>query len=192
VRYQVLFVIDLKSRRVAIAGIVRDLHQAWVLNALRGLFDPIDGLLRNARYLIHDRDPLFGAEFTQFLRARATKSVRLPSRSPNLHAFAERFVGSIRRECLARVIPLGEQHLRRLVAEYAEHYNAERNHQGVGNRLLTAHERAVSPAVVGPVNRRERLGGLLSSRPSPVSRRSPRCRPWAVRPRSRYCRSIRQ
>jgi len=90
------------------------------------------------------------------------RSVRLPSSSPNLNAYAERFVGSIRRECLSRVIPLGERHLRVLVAEYVEHYNLERNHQGLGNRLIGSACAPPANDVNGGVNRRERLGGLLS------------------------------
>jgi putative transposase len=90
------------------------------------------------------------------------RSVRLPSRSPNLNAYAERFVGSIRRECLSRVIPLGERHLRLLVSEYVAHYNLERNHQGLGNRLIGAALAAPANEVQGGVRRRERLGGLLS------------------------------
>jgi transposase InsO family protein len=87
------------------------------------------------------------------------KLVRLPPRSPNLNAYAERFVGSIRRECLDRVIPLGERHLREVVHQYIVHYNAERNHQGLGNRLL---EPAIAANASGPIQRRQRLGGLLS------------------------------
>jgi putative transposase len=161
VRHHVFFVIDLKTRAVAVAGITGDLHQAWVVAATRGLLDAVDGFLKDARFLIHDRDPVFGKAFTELLRAGGVRSVRLPSRSPNLNAYAERFVGSIRRECLSRVIPLGERHLRVLVAEYVEHYNLERNHQGIGNRLIGA---AIAPTndVGGVVQRRERLGGLLS------------------------------
>jgi transposase InsO family protein len=85
--------------------------------------------------------------------------VKLPSRSPNLNAYAERFVRSIRSEFLAQVIPIGEAHLRRAVREYVEHYHGERNHQGIGNRLI-------DPPVgesrrVGSIECRERLGGLL-------------------------------
>lgn len=104
--------------------------------------------------MIHDRDPVFGKAFTEPLRSGGVRSVRLPSRSPNLNAYAERFVGSIRRECLSRVIPLGERHLRVLVAEYVEHYNLERNHQGVGNRLL-------GPALAAPAND---VGGAVRRR----------------------------
>jgi putative transposase len=95
------------------------------------------------------------------------KPVRLPSKSPNLNAFAERFVGSIRRGCLNRVIPLGERHRRELVSEYVAHYHLERPHQGLGNRLIAAEK--LRPAnddgrsgAVGAVRRRERLDGLLS------------------------------
>jgi transposase InsO family protein len=140
VRYRVLVVIDITTRRVEIAGISRDPHQDWVKNALRGLLDPADGFLRHVRFLIHDRDPLFGGVVSRLLKSAAVKPVRLPSKSPNLNAFAERFVGSIRRECLNRVIPLGERHLRELVREYVTHYHQERPHQGLGNRVIAAEE----------------------------------------------------
>ena len=162
VRYHVFFVIELKTRAVQVAGITHDLHQAWVVQAARGLLDAVDGFLKDARFLIHDRDPVFCKAFSRLLKSGGVRGVRLPSRSPNLNAFAERFVGSIRRECLSRVIPLGERHLRVLVAEYVEHYNLERNHQGVGNRLLGPALAAPANDVGGAVRRRERLGGLLS------------------------------
>jgi putative transposase len=137
VRYFVLFVIDLKSRRVHIAGIAHQVYGKWTEQVARSLTDPIDGFLRRARYLIHDRDPLFTRRFAEILKASGVSALRLPARSPNLNAFAERFVRSVRQECLRKVIPLGERHLREVVAEYVEHYNGERNHQGLGNRLIT-------------------------------------------------------
>jgi putative transposase len=87
------------------------------------------------------------------------KVVRLPARSPNLNAFAERFVHSVKTECLDRLIPLGETHLRRAILEYTKHYHEERNHQGVDNELIAP---AKATNGVGEVSRRERLGGLLS------------------------------
>ena len=87
------------------------------------------------------------------------KVVRLPARSPNLNAYAERFVGSIRRECLSKLIPLGDRHLRHANLQFIRHYNAERNHQGVGNRLL---EPVIAANGSGPIQRRKRLGGILS------------------------------
>jgi putative transposase len=90
----------------------------------------------------------------------ARRRVRLPPRSPNLNAYAERFIGSARRECLARVIPLGERHLRNLLHEYVDHYHTERNHQALGNKLIDA--MAVNAATSGRVVRRRRLGGVLN------------------------------
>jgi putative transposase len=82
--------------------------------------------------------------------------VRLSSRSPNLNAYAERFVRSIKSECLAQIIPIGEAHLRRAVREYVEHYHGERNHQGIGNRLINSSIDASRK--VGSIECRERLG----------------------------------
>ena len=157
VRYFVLFVIDLKSRRVKIAGIHHDPDGGWMLQIGRNLTDPEDGFLLDAKVLIHDRDPLFTKQFRQLLRESGVQPHRLPARSPNLNAYAERFVRSIKDECLSRVIPLGEAHLRWLVREYVVHYNTERNHQGLGNRLIDP------PASFGSgtVRRRDRVGGLL-------------------------------
>ena len=115
--------------------------------------------LRQSRYLIHDRDPLFTRAFRAPLESSGVRAVRLSSRSPNLNAYAERFVRSIKSECLGQVIPLGEAHLRRAVREYVEHYHEERNHQGIGNRRIrgSTDQRGLS----GPIECRERLGGIL-------------------------------
>jgi transposase InsO family protein len=86
--------------------------------------------------------------------------VRLPARSPNLNAFAERFVRSIKQECLRHIIPLGERHLRAVLRDFVEHYHAERNHQGLGNVIPFPSREPASP--VGPIARRERLGGILN------------------------------
>jgi putative transposase len=160
VRFPVLFAIDLASRKVAVAGIVHQPHEAWMMQIGRNLTDAVDGFLSKHRYLIMDRDPLFTHAFRTMLAASGVKSVRLPARSPNLNAFAERFVGSVRCDCLARVIPLGERHLRQLVIEYVDHYHAERNHQGLRNTLIAPmnNNAANSRSIV----RRQRLGGLLN------------------------------
>jgi transposase InsO family protein len=159
-RYLVLFVIDLKTRRVEIAGIVRDPNGEWMRQVARNLIDAGDGFLRDAMYLIHDRDPLFTSVFAFVLRSGGVNTVRLPARSPNLNAYAERFVRSVRSECLSKIIPLGEGHLRRVVREYTEHYHLERNHQGLGNRLIDRSCRG--PWRVDRIERRARLGGLLN------------------------------
>ena len=87
-------------------------------------------------YLILDRDPLYTAAFRRLLRDSGVKPLRLPARSPNLNAFAERFVGSVKSECLARIVPLGEAHLRAAVRAFVDHYHEERPHQGLGNELI--------------------------------------------------------
>jgi putative transposase len=107
VRFLVFFVIDLRSRRVKIAGIAPDPDGRWMKQMARNLTDAEDGFLVATRYLIHDLGPLFTAEFRQILRHDGVKSVKLPAQSPDLNAYAERFVRSIREECLSRVIALG-------------------------------------------------------------------------------------
>ena len=137
VRYHVLFVIDIATRCVCIGGITSDPNGEWMKQVARNLTDMWDGFLLGKRYLIHDRDPLFTEAVRGPLRDSGVKPLRLPANSPNLNAYAERFVLSIRRECLDRFVPLSERHLRTAVTEYVVHYHTERNHQGLGNELLT-------------------------------------------------------
>jgi putative transposase len=159
VRYHVLFVIDIESRRVEIAGIVHNPHGDWMKQIARNLTDGFDGFLRGTRYLIHDRDPLFTKDFRDILQTTGVKCIKLPARSPDLSSFAERFVLSIKSESLDRIVPLGERHLRRAVTEFAEHYHFERNHQGIGNQLIMPPSMPVNENA--PVQCRERLGGIL-------------------------------
>ncbi len=158
-RYLVFFVIDLPTRRVEIAGIKPVPDGRWMAQVARNLVNEVSGFLRAKTHLILDRDPLFTAQFRAILKSGGVKVVRLPARSPNLNAYAERFVLSIKSECLSRIIPLSERHLRHAINEYVDHYHFERTHQGLGNRLIDG----VSETRAGPVKRRERLGGLLSS-----------------------------
>ncbi len=153
VRYVVLFVIDLESRRVHIAGVVRQPHSAWMKQVARNLTDAVDGFLHGKRYLLHDRDPLFTHDVRELLCSAGVECLRLPAHSPNLNAFAERFVLSIKSECLNKLVPLGERHLRLAVSEFVEHYHLERNHQGLDNRLITAPTTPVNDnAAAEPVN----------------------------------------
>ena len=126
----------------------------------RNLTDAEDGFLNASRYLIHDRDPLFTKSFRETLGSSGVETVKLPARSPNLNAHAERFVRSVKSECLAQIIPLGERHLRHAVREYTEHYHVERNHQGIDNKLIDDQRGAVN--LNGGVERCERLGGMLN------------------------------
>ena len=140
VRYVVLFVMKLKTRTVEIAGITRQPDANWMTQVARNLTDAEDGFLRGVHYLILDRDPLYTVAFRDRLRDSGVTPVRLPARSPNLNAFAERFVGSVKSECLARMVPLGEGHLRAAVRAFVDHYHEERPHQGLGNELHRAHD----------------------------------------------------
>lgn len=126
----------------------------------RNLIDPWAGFLRSSRYLIHDRATVFSEPFRQLLRSAQVEGMRLPARSPNLNAFAERFVRTIREECLDRMVFFGEDSLRRAVEEFVVHYSAERNRQSLGNRIIQP-EVPTFPAV-GEICRRRRLGGLLN------------------------------
>jgi putative transposase len=159
VRYHVLFLMELKTRRVHVAEISQDPCDEWMAQIARNLTDAYDGFLRNAKILILDRDPLFTAQFRRMLKDRGVRVVRLPRESPNLNAYVERWVLSIRREVLDRIIPLGERHLRRAIGQFVAHYHAERNHQGLDGKLIEP-----EPGVgvnEGRVLCRLRLGGLL-------------------------------
>jgi putative transposase len=159
VRYFVLFIIDLQTRRIEIAGIAPQPNGEWMKQIARNLTDADNGFLNEARYLIHDRDPLFTQAFSELLKSSSVKTVKLPARSPNLNAYAERFVRSIKSECLAQIIPLGERHLRKAVKEYTKHYHCERNHQGLDNQLIEKPRDA--PNMNHAVECAERLGGIL-------------------------------
>ena len=124
-RHIVLFVIELKKRPVKIADIYHQPYGECVEQMARNLSADFDGFLLHATYLIHDRDPLCTRAFDEILRSCGIKPIKLPPKSPNLNSYAERFVRSIKRECLNRVIPLGEDHLRLIVGQYVEHYHCE-------------------------------------------------------------------
>ncbi len=159
-RFHVFFIIDLATRRVRIAGMTDQPCGECVTRCGRPLIDGFDGFLLGHRVLIHDRDPLFAESFRVLMKSAGIECVRLPPRSPNLNAYAERFVRSIKEECLSKIIPIGERHLRRAIDEYVAHYHLDRNHQGLGNRLIDSEPSEV-PAT--RVESRERLGGILRS-----------------------------
>jgi len=159
-RFIVLFLIDLSTRRVQVAGISAVANGLWMNQLARNLTDSVDGLLIGKRYLIHDRDPLFTHEFLSTLKVVGIESVKLPPRSPNLNAYAERFVRSIKQSCLQRLILFGGTSLRTAVQGFVVHYHSERNHQGLDNRLIQPEPDHLENA--GPIQRRERLGGLLN------------------------------
>jgi transposase InsO family protein len=159
VTYYVLFFIHLESRKVDIAGITVHPDEQWMQQMARNATMEGCGVLRDCRHLLHDRDTKYTASFRAIIKSGRVEPLALPARSPNLNAYAERWVRSVKEECLSKIILFGERSLRRALGEYLEHYHAERNHQGRGNVLLFP--RGTNVCRDGPVRCRERLGGLL-------------------------------
>lgn len=149
----------LMTREVHIAGIIPEPCETWMLQTARNPTDACDGFLRGNRFLIHDRSALFTEQFRATLKSAGVAPLRLPVRSPNLNAFAERFVRSIKASCVERMICFGESALRRVVSEFALHYHTERNHPGLENKIIRP-EFTEFPDI-GTIRSRQRLGGLL-------------------------------
>ncbi len=158
VTYYVLFVMHVATRRVHIAGLTPFPHERWMTQVARNLTMADVGFLVDHRYLIHDRDGKYCPVFDTTLTDGGVTPVRLPPRSPNLNPHAERWVRSVKDECLSKLILFGEPALRTALDGYLEHFHRERNHKGKGNLLLFPREEV---GKTGPVRCRERLGGLL-------------------------------
>ena len=159
ITHYILFFIDIASRSVHVAGTTPHPDNAWMTQVARNITDASNGFLRDKRYLLLDRDTKYSDAFRGILVREGIQVIRLP-RSPNLNAFAERFVRSIKEECLTRMIFVGQASLRHAIAQYLTHYHGERNHQGLNNRLLKPLCMVGKPHA--SVKRRERLGGMLS------------------------------
>ncbi len=159
VTFYLLFVIELKTRRVHFAGCTQNPDEAWMTQIARNLTDSIDGCLLGKRYVLMDRDGKFSPKFRGILDDEGAKPLRLPARSPNLNSYMERFMRSLKSESLETMIFFGEKSLCRAVTEYLQNYHSERNHQGLDNELIEPGEEV--GAVAGKIECRERLGGLL-------------------------------
>ena len=160
VTYYVLFFIHLGSRKIHSAGVTPHPNEAWMVQVARNVTMEAWGFLSPGQYLIHDRDGKYCPAFQHILDAAGVTRVPLPPRSPNLNAYAERWVRSVKEECLSQLILFGEASLRHALTQDVAHAHHERHRQGKGNVLLfppVNHdaERA------GPLQCRERLGGLL-------------------------------
>jgi putative transposase len=157
VRHFTLFVIDVATRRVHVAGTTTNPTSTWMEKIARNLTDCEDGFLNGRRFLIIDRDAKFSRTFKSILEGSGVEILLTSYLAPNMNAHAERFVRSIKSECLDQMIFPGRKSLVRAISEYADHYHEERSHQGIGNELISAAE----PQSKGDVASRERLGGLL-------------------------------
>jgi len=158
VTYSTLFGPDLRTRRVHVAGSTPNPDAAFMAQAARCLADPVGGFLVGYRALIRDRDSKWTAPFRGLIEGAGVRVVHTPIHAPNTNACAERFVRSIRDECLNRLILFGKRRLRHTVDQFVAHYYGERNHQGLDNELIAPEHR---PIAGGQVRCRERLGGLL-------------------------------
>jgi hypothetical protein len=154
----VLFFIELSTRRVHVAGTTARPDSAWVTQQARNL--SIAGLLEDRHLLLRDRDAKFSGPFDEVLRTEGLSVVRTPVRAPRANAVAERWVGSVRRECLDHVLIFGRRHLRRVLGAYAEHYNRARPHRSID---LRPPDPAPGPERTDGerIRRRDVLGGLI-------------------------------
>ena len=159
VTYYILFFIHIETRKVVIAGITQHPNERWMKQMARNVTMDEWGFLKNSRYLIHYRDTKYTKSFQEILESAQVKPVKLPARSPNLNAYAERWVRSVKEECLAKLILFGEASLRRALDNYMPHYHEERNHQGKSNVLLFPKKVKSRPDAA--IECHQRLGGLL-------------------------------
>jgi len=154
----VLFFLELGTRRVRLAGCTAHPTTAWVTQPARQLSWQLqDGALA-ARYLIHDRDGKYPPGFDAVFRSEGVEIVRTPYRAPTANAVAERWVGSVRRECLDHLLIVSEAHLRRVLSASVAYYNKVRPHQRLDQRTPAPRAEGTSH---GPIRRRDQLGGLL-------------------------------
>jgi transposase InsO family protein len=159
VTYYTVFVIDLASRRVQILGSTPHPEAMFMQQIVRTLTMAEAGAVPAPQVLICDRDWKWTGDVRRRLGDAGVRVVSTPTRAPNANAYAERFVRSIKEECLHRLIPIGDRHFRRALKEYVEHYHVERNHQGLDNRLIS---RPPVIKMTSRVRRHLRLGGLLN------------------------------
>ena len=164
VTFYTVFVIDLASRRVQIVGSTPHPDEGFMRQVGRTLTAADEGVLVGHRVLICDRDAKWSAPVRERLGEAGIRVVQTPFQAPNANAYAERFVRSIKDECLNRVIPFGERHLRRTIAEYVEHYHRERNHQGLENELIEGATRGGPSRPHSPTSAARRTPQLLLSR----------------------------
>ena len=160
-RLYVLFVMEIESRAVHLLGVSAHPAGAWTAQQARNLLMDLGERAGQFKFLIRDRDSKFTTAFDGVFSGNGTRVIKTPVRSPRANSFAERFVGTLRRECLDHVLILGERHLRKILAEYIRHYNGHRPHQGLQQKPpLRQPGHPVDISV--RIERRQILGGLIS------------------------------
>jgi putative transposase len=167
-RFYILFFIELQSRCVHLAGITANPDGAWVTQQARNLLMRLDDEGVRASFLIRDRDSKFTRDFDEVFRSQAIRVIKAPVRAPLARAHAERWVSSVRRECLDRLLIVGRRHLEGVVRVYTQHYNEHRPHRSLAQRPPLAKPPPMDEWVpsrdqrlADRVRRRDRLGGRL-------------------------------
>jgi transposase InsO family protein len=162
-RLYVLFVVELDRRRVHLAGITAHPTGAWVTQAARNLLMDLDEHARRFRFLIRDRDAKFTAAFDAVFAAAGVETVKIPPRAPRANAYAERWVRTVRTECLDWTLIWNRQHLQRVLTRYLEHYNTSRPHRGIDLEIPVPAPVATVTTLpaAGRIERVDVLGGLI-------------------------------
>jgi len=160
-RVYVLFVMELETRTVPILGVTAHPTGAWTAQQACNLLMCLGARASSFRFLIRDRDSKFTAAFDGIFSGNDTRVVKTPVRSPRANSYAERFVGTLRRECLDHVLILGERHLRSVLAEYVRHYNGHRPHQAL-RQEPPLREPGHAVDITARIERRRILSGLIS------------------------------
>ena len=166
-RLYVLFFIELGRRRVWITGVTAHPHAPWVTQQARNVTGDIVDEGITANFLVRDRDTKYVAGFDEVFRSECAEILRTPFRTPNANAYAERFVRTIRSECLDHLLIVNTRHLERVLRSYARHYNQHRPHQGISQEIpVPTSPSPLMSATPGQsqrrhIRRRDRLGGLI-------------------------------
>ncbi len=158
----VLFFIELRTRRVHVAAVTAHPDSAWVTQQARNLAPALEDRAMPVRFLVHDRDAKYSGAFDEVFRTEGVTVIRTPIRAPRANAFAERWVRTVRTECLDWILVRGRRHLERVLHAYAEHYNAGRPHRGL-DLAAPEDEEPLSISSVAHLHlrRTDRLGGLI-------------------------------
>jgi putative transposase len=161
-RIYVLVFIELSTRRVHLAGCTGNPDKAWMAQQARNFTFDRGERPQPLRFLIHDRDAKFAVVLDEVFRSEGIDAVRTPIRAPRAHAFAERWIRTVRTECLDWLLIFSRRHLEHVLRVYIRHYNRQRPHRALNIRAPEQEEFETTPPSVGAtVRRRDRLGGLL-------------------------------
>ena len=161
-RLYVLFFIELRSRRVHLAGVTAKPDNAWVTQQARNLIMSLQDRGATVRFLVHDRDSKYSRDFDEIFRSEGIEIIRTPVRAPRANAHAERWVQSLRRECLDRILIVGRRHLERVVRSYISHYSSHRPHRALDQRSPDGKPPpTIAQERIPCIHRHDRLGGLL-------------------------------